>query len=220
MKNKYIYICTFLIITILGVSFTKYFDNETSRKLISPLTEYKRISTPKDNITNKESGIDKIPITNLEHRVINEIANEDLNQVTGIAYTDPILFEQTFDTPPIETGNINSTLVKYGTFFKADFSRISKLHEGDTLDIGVNGILHSGSIKSKEKGLDTGNVFIEVAINTGFDGNFITIYNGQEVTKGKIFVSGESYIYEHGENGGFYMPLRDYKIKTNTFKID
>ena len=157
----------------------------------------------------KEVNIDKKPIYETFNNSETTSASEkELN----------ITFEMLANNGDFDTNRIDQTLVDEGTMFFADTNIIEKMEVDNKVSINLYGIIHEGVLSHKKINNKTGHVFAEVDFSGS--GEYMTFSIGKRVTKGKIYLESDAFMYEKNDDVGFIMPIFEYKKLNNALFID
>lgn len=112
------------------------------------------------------------------------------------------------DATPVDT-----VFAESGTPFNADLEQVANLHPGDDLTIELLGQNFDANIKAVSK-TDRHNRYVEIKLNKNSALADMTIYYGRKVTKGVIYTSKGTYMFQHDGTTGYLLNEEEFEKQT------
>ncbi len=126
--------------------------------------------------------------------------------------------EEVYNDGTLNTAHIDSDLVDSGRMFTQNISQLPDLPLGTPISLEIFGITYSGILAKSERSPGLGNQYVKVSL--GARGQYMNIYYGKELARGKIYTADGAYIFQHNGESGFIMPIHEFKKLKNALVID
>lgn len=175
---------------------------------------------PKIMSNKRHSGDENSP-GEMESRGVNNVAHGAENVDSSINKTLDFRISEIVDKeiPNDRTVNIDNDLRSAGTAFKANMQELASTNEGQKLNISFFGEQYQGEIEHKSISV-SGLTQIKIDLAESRQGTYMSIYFGRKVTKGKVYTTSGSYIFEYEGDIGYVMSIFEYKKLKNAIYID
>lgn len=135
------------------------------------------------------------------------------------ASSHQVMFDEIYNDHSKDLSGINSDLVEAGKMFLGDLYTLKDLSLDAPVTIDVDGAKWRGKVtKNKSSPSLPSNSYVKIKFNK--QGEYMTAYFDGKSTKGKIYTSEGSYIYEHNGQVGFILSIYEYKKMNNALHID
>ena len=224
-----------LIPVILLVSFFYFFESNNSSESGPTENSYAKNNTKdkhevlKANVTHK-----KVTKTNSDEKttIVSSISRLD-ESAPAIVRDDntyeeyvaeratkktEVKMEETYNDGSYNTSKIDSDIVANGKMVLTDINSMKSLPKGSEVVLNLFGQELNGVVEKNKIAGESGNKYIKVRL--GGPGEYMNVYYGTNISRGKIYSPEGSYMFEHNGEVGFVISIYEYKKLKDALFID
>ncbi|WP_196158989.1 hypothetical protein [Reinekea sp. G2M2-21] len=129
-----------------------------------------------------------------------------------------VLLENVTVRMPEDTRLFESTLVNHGMLVSGNLGELMSLPMDSVVWVNVQGERIKGTLQvSKPSGLKQA-LYQKVAFSEA--GEYMTVYHGENLIKGKIYTKQGAYMYELHDSVGYMISIYEYKKQNNALFSD
>lgn len=126
--------------------------------------------------------------------------------------------ETLHDPDQYDLSGIDQDLVDNGTLVSSGMGALKSLAKGSEVEISLMGEPYSGVVEKNLVSGNLGNTYVKIRL--GQTAEYLNVYYGSQIARGKIYTADASYLFEDNGKIGFVIPIYEYKKLKNALFID